>query len=137
MLVIVNIYRHSSIESKEHLKYESKEQANGERYKTYNTTKLISFLRDQDLGLDKDDLKIIRKEKVNGRRDFSSQQNFQDYGMKGGLAKRLANFAKECKKIRLRSFSSYKIQKDLSEVLEEYGILSRDITRIPQFIPRK
>ncbi|CAB4419685.1 unnamed protein product [Rhizophagus irregularis] len=36
--------------------------------KKYDTVKLIEFLqKEEDLGLDDDDLEIIRKEKVNGR----------------------------------------------------------------------
>ncbi|CAB5363323.1 unnamed protein product [Rhizophagus irregularis] len=55
--------------------------------------------------------------------------------MPGGPAMRLVKFAKECKDKKLRSVSSYKTKKELSEVLEKYGIVSGDITRIPQFIP--
>lgn len=57
--------------------------------------------------------------------------------MPGGPASDLADFAKELGKRKLKSFSSYRSLKDLSEVLEKYGIVSGDITRIPQFIPRK
>ncbi|EXX57982.1 hypothetical protein RirG_202070 [Rhizophagus irregularis DAOM 197198w] len=57
--------------------------------------------------------------------------------MLGGSAMRLVKFAKECKDKKLRSFSSYKTKKKLSEVLEKYGIVSCNITRILQFIPRK
>ncbi|POG75358.1 hypothetical protein GLOIN_2v1565907 [Rhizophagus irregularis DAOM 181602=DAOM 197198] len=55
--------------------------------------------------------------------------------MLGGSAMRLVKFAKECKDKKLRSFSSYKTKKKLSEVLEKYGIVSCNITRILQFIP--
>ncbi|PKK57618.1 hypothetical protein RhiirC2_797721, partial [Rhizophagus irregularis] len=41
----------------------------------------------------------------------------------------------ECKDKKLRSFSSYKTKKELGEVLGKYGIVSGDITRIPQFKP--
>ncbi|CAG8770049.1 3089_t:CDS:2, partial [Funneliformis caledonium] len=44
-------------------------------------------------------------------------------------------FAKELKEKMLRSFSSYKTKKELKEVLRKYGIVSEDITRIPQFKP--
>ncbi|RIA93906.1 hypothetical protein C1645_818773 [Glomus cerebriforme] len=57
--------------------------------------------------------------------------------MPGRPAKRLMKFAKECKDKKLRSFSSYKTKKELDEVLEKYGIISGDITHIPQFIPHK
>ncbi|CAB4414774.1 unnamed protein product [Rhizophagus irregularis] len=64
-----------------------------------------------------------------------TEQRLRDYGMKGGPALRLADFAKECKEKKLRSFSSYKTKKDLSEVLRKYGIDSNDIKKIPPFVP--
>ncbi len=45
----------------------------------------------------------------------------------------LVKFAKKCKKKRLRSFSLYKIKKELSKVLHKYGIDSNEITKIPPF----
>jgi len=57
--------------------------------------------------------------------------------MKGGPAKNLADFAKECKDKKLRSFSSYKTKKDLKEVLAKYGVEDGRITDIPQFAPSK
>jgi hypothetical protein len=66
-----------------------------------------------------------------------TQEELERWEMAGGPAKTLAKFAKECKKKKLRSFSSYKTKKELGEVLEKYGIISGDITRFPQFIPRK
>jgi len=55
--------------------------------------------------------------------------------MKGDPASRLADFAKECKDKKLRSFSLYKTKKELSEVLRKYGIDSNDIKKIPPFEP--
>ncbi|GBB99338.1 hypothetical protein RclHR1_34940002 [Rhizophagus clarus] len=105
--------------------------------KKYKTAELIEYLRkEEDLGLDDDDLEIIRNEKVNGSNFLDmTKQDFQEYGMKGGPAMRLMKFAKACKEKKLRSFSSYKTKKDLNEVLGKYGIVSGDITRIPQFKP--
>src|SRR3954452_22088108 len=102
--------------------------------KKYKTEALIDFLRkEEDLELDDDDLEILRKQKVNGR-DFLkvTEEKLRSYEMAGGPATRLADFAKECKEKKLRSFSSYKTKKDLSEVLSKYEIVSGDITRIPQ-----
>ena len=67
--------------------------------KKYDTAKLIDFLYgEKDLGLDDDDLEIIRKEKVNGRAFINiTKEELRDYGMKGGPAKNLADFAKDCK----------------------------------------
>ena len=39
--------------------------------------------------------------------------------MKGGPAKNLVDFAKECKEKKLKAFSSYR---SLKEVLKKYGI---------------
>jgi hypothetical protein len=105
----------------------------------YKTSELINFLRkEEDLELDDDDLEIIRKQKVNGR-DFLkiTEQKFRDCGLKVGPASRLADFAKECKDKKLRSFSSYKTKKDLEEVLAKYGVEDGRITDIPQFAPSK
>jgi len=46
-------------------------------------------------------------------------------GLESGLATRLADFAKELGKCKLKSCSSYRSLKDLSEMLEKYGIVSR------------
>ncbi|PKC52332.1 hypothetical protein RhiirA1_543522 [Rhizophagus irregularis] len=55
--------------------------------------------------------------------------------MKLGPVTALVDFAKEYKEKKLRSFSSYKTKKELNEMLCKYGIVSGDITCIPQFIP--
>src|SRR4051794_11508434 len=55
--------------------------------------------------------------------------------MPGGPAMRLVKFAKECKDKKLRSFSSYRSLKGLSDVLRKYGIDSNDIKKIPPFEP--
>ena len=98
--------------------------------KKYKTTELIEFLRqEKDLGFDDDDLEIVEKEKVTGRAFLKmTEQRFRDYGMKGGPAVILADFAKECKEKKLRAFSSYH---SLEKVLEKYGIRSNSITSIP------
>ncbi|CAG8726958.1 4698_t:CDS:1, partial [Acaulospora morrowiae] len=86
--------------------------------KKYDTVKLIDLLRGKkDLGLDDDNLEIIRKEKVNGLDFFDltreELEKHEKHGIKLGPAKRLVKFAKECKEKKLRSFSSYKTKKDL------------------------
>ncbi|GES74398.1 hypothetical protein GLOIN_2v1734289 [Rhizophagus clarus] len=53
-----------------------------------------------------------------------SKQDFRDYGMKGGLAVKLADFAKECKEKKLRAFSTYCNLKDLSDMFAKYGIMN-------------
>ncbi len=61
-----------------------------------------------------------------------TEQRFRDYGMKGGPAVKLVEFAKECKEKKLKAFSSYL---SLSEVLAEYGYDSDGIDSIPLFSP--
>ena len=104
----------------------------------YKMKKLIDFLRkEEELELSETVIKILEKEEVNGR-DFLkvTEEKLRSYGMAGGPATRLADFAKECKEKKLRSFSSYKTKADLEKVLQEdYKISSGDITLIPQFKP--
>lgn len=82
-------------------------------------------------------MKVIREEKVNGR-DFLklTEEKLERHGMKLGPASRLADFIKECKERKKRSFSSYKTQKDLKEVLAKYGIDGNGIGAIRQFPPK-
>jgi hypothetical protein len=101
--------------------------------KKYDTEGLISFFRGRDLGLDEDDEKILRKEKIKGQDFFDlTQEELERHGMKLGPAKRLVKFAKDCKDKKLRAFSSYL---SLSEVLVEYGLDSDGIDSIPLFSP--
>ncbi|POG69323.1 hypothetical protein GLOIN_2v1797471 [Rhizophagus irregularis DAOM 181602=DAOM 197198] len=75
--------------------------------KKYKTDALIEFLqREEDLELD--DLKVIREEKTSLRSVRKKK----------------------------RSFSSYKTQKDLKEVLAKYGIDGNGIGAIRQFPPK-
>jgi hypothetical protein len=75
--------------------------------KKYKSAELIEFLRkEEDLGLDDDDLEIIRNEKVTGRAFLDmTEQKFRDCGL------------------------------SLSEVLAEYGYDSDGIDSIPLFSP--
>src|SRR6266480_2094740 len=104
--------------------------------KKYKTKELIDFLKSQDLELSETAIKILETQEVNGRDFFDlTQEELERWGMPGGPAKRLVKFAKECKDKKLRSFSSYKTKKELSEVLRKYGIDSNDIKKIPPFVP--
>ncbi|UZO29745.1 uncharacterized protein OCT59_023205 [Rhizophagus irregularis] len=105
--------------------------------KKYDTAKLIEYLQGQkNLELSETAIKILEKEELNGGDFFDlTQEELERHGMKLGPAKRLVKFAKECKEKKLRSFSSYKTKKELSEVLRKYGIDSNEITKIPPFEP--
>jgi len=63
----------------------------------YKTEELITFLRRaKDLQLNEAHFKILRKEEINGRSFFKlTEQKLERYGMKGGPATVLADFAEE------------------------------------------
>ncbi|RGB37321.1 hypothetical protein C1646_757095 [Rhizophagus diaphanus] len=95
--------------------------SSADEIKKYKTKELIDFLRkEEDLELSETAIKILEKEEVNGR-DFLkvTEEKLRSYGMAGGPASRLADFAKECKDKKKRAFSSYH---SLKEVLAKYGI---------------
>ncbi|PKY60916.1 hypothetical protein RhiirA4_485213, partial [Rhizophagus irregularis] len=99
--------------------------------------KLIEYLQGQGLGLSEKVFEILEEEEVSGRAFLkTSKEEFQNYGIKGGPATILVDFAKECKEKKLRSFSSYKTKKELKEVLAKYGVQDGRITDIPQFTPK-
>ena len=72
--------------------------------------------KEKDLELSGKVFKILEKEEVNGR-DFLkvTEEKLRSYGMAGGPASRLADFAKECKEKKLKAFSSYKTKKERLE----------------------
>ena len=102
--------------------------------KKYDTVKLIEYLQGQkNLELSETAIKILEKEELNGGDLFDlTEERLRSVGLGLGPAMRLVKFAKECKEKKLRSFSSYKTKKDLSEVLRKYGIDSSEITK---FLP--
>src|SRR5947199_975684 len=107
----------------------------------YKTSELINFVRkEEDLSLSEKVFEILEKEEVNGR-EFLKITEYKliryPYNLPGGPASRLADFAKELSKRKLKSFSSYKTKKDLKEVLAKYGVEDGRITDIPQFAPSK
>ncbi|KAF0514680.1 uvr/rep helicase [Gigaspora margarita] len=102
----------------------------------YDIEQLINFLcgENDDLKLDKDDLKIICEEKITGHVFLNStKQDFIDYGLKGGPTKSLADFAKEVKEKILKSFSSCKTKQEVKEVFNKFRYRDADITSILPF----
>src|SRR5436190_23977009 len=77
--------------------------------KKYDTGAFISFLQERGLELSESAIKILEKEEIMGK-DFLklTEEKFCSYGMPGGLALRLADFAKECKDKKLRAFLTYR-----------------------------
>ncbi|CAG8673409.1 11770_t:CDS:2, partial [Ambispora gerdemannii] len=69
-----------------------------EKIKKYNTDELVGFLQAENLGLDEDDLKIIRSKKVTGRVFFKLTENkLEKWGMPSGSALTIADLINELK----------------------------------------
>ena len=97
-----------------------------------DTENLIEFLRgEEDLQLNETHFEILRNEEIAGR-DFLkvTEEKLRSYGMKGGPASRIADFAKEVKEKKMRAFSSFL---SLKEVLEKFDLNSDGIEAIPLF----
>ncbi|CAG8687900.1 18254_t:CDS:2 [Dentiscutata erythropus] len=104
----------------------------------YNTKQLIKFLRENedDLQLNDAHFEILRNEEVTGRVFLNStKQDFIDNGLKSGPAKSLADFAKEVKEKKLKSFSSCKTKQEVKKVFNKFGYEDADITSILPFKP--
>ena len=99
----------------------------------WDTETLIDFLKEQNLKLDDDDLKILRKRKIDGQVFLDmSKDDFMQAGLELRLAMKLAKEAKTLKEKPKRAFSSYR---SLKEVLAKYGIDGNGIGTIRQFPP--
>ncbi len=98
--------------------------------KDFNTEEFIDYLERKDLKLDKDDIKIFRKEKVAGR-DFLKliEEKFERYGMKGGSATRLVDFIEGLSQ-KLQNYFSLKTLDDLKKMLHKNKMNGEDITNI-------
>ncbi|RHZ82069.1 hypothetical protein Glove_114g37 [Diversispora epigaea] len=122
----------------------------------YNTKQLITFFRGkEDLQLDDDDYAILHNEKIAGR-DFLiiTKQEFERYGMKGGPATRLVDFAKEIKREQLIAtevrkkitdafprglpyqshYSALLVQIELKNHYENFTLRRFDKTTIPLYL---
>src|SRR6185369_13334625 len=108
-----------------------------EEIKKYETKELIDFLRKkEDLKLSEKVFGILEKEEVNGPAFLKiTEEKLRSYGMPGGPALVLADFAKECKEKKKRAFSSYKTNDDFKEVISKYEV--NQIEDLPQFVPGK
>ncbi|GBB92258.1 hypothetical protein RclHR1_01990030 [Rhizophagus clarus] len=100
-------------------------------YTPASTSTSVAGNEMENLGFNELAIKILENKEINGR-DFLkiTEEKLHSYGMKGGPASRLADFAKECKEKKLRAFSTYH---SLKEVLKKYGIDSNGTETIPLF----
>jgi len=105
--------------------------------KDFNTEELINYLERKDLKLDKDDIKIFRKEKV-ADRDFLklTEEKLERYRMKGGSATRLVDFIEGLSQ-KLQNYSSLKTLDDLKKMLHKNKVNGEDIINIKQFTPSR
>ena len=89
----------------------------------------------KNLKLDKDDIKILRKEKIAGS-DFLelTEEKFRNLGFTLGPATRLAQFIEGLGQ-KIRNYSSLKTLDDLKEMLRRNKVNREDITNIKQFTP--
>ena len=102
----------------------------------WDTETLVVFLKEQDLKLDDEDFSILHKEKITGQNFLEmSKEDFKECGFALGPAMSLAKEVKALKDNTKRAYSSYRTLNDFKAVLAKYGIISGDITRIPQFTP--
>jgi hypothetical protein len=103
--------------------------------KDFNTEELIDYLGRKNLKLDKDDIKILRKEKIAGS-DFLelTEEKFRSIGFTLGPATRLTKFIEGLSQ-KLRNYSSLKTLDDLKEMLRRNKVNGEDITNIKQFTP--
>src|SRR6266498_1143660 len=98
--------------------------------KDFNTEELIDYLERKDLKLDKDDIKIFRKEKVAGH-DFLklTEKKLEHYEMKGGPAIRFVDFIEGLSQ-KLQNYFSLKTLDDLIKILYKNKVNREDITDI-------
>jgi hypothetical protein len=103
--------------------------------KDFNTEELIEYLGRKNLKLDKDDIKILRKEKIAGS-DFLklTKEDFRSIGFALGPTTRLTEFIEGLSQ-KLRNYSSLKTLDDLKEMLRRNKVNGEDIINIKQFTP--
>ena len=103
--------------------------------KEFSTEELINYLGRKNLKLDKDDIKILRKEKISGLAFLKlTKEDFRSIGFALGPATVLVEFIKSLSQ-KLRNYSSLKTLDDLKEMLRRNKVNEEDITNIKQFTP--
>ncbi|PKY49519.1 hypothetical protein RhiirA4_465551 [Rhizophagus irregularis] len=101
----------------------------------YDTESLIEFLRN-NIQIKEEYFDILRDQEITGSIFFKiTEETFRSYGLKGGPAKILIEFAKDCMEKKKRPFSSYKTFTDLSSVLSKFNIYGSSLSAVPQFTP--
>ena len=89
----------------------------------------------KNLKLNKDDIKILRKEKISGLAFFElTEEKFHSIGLALGPATILAKFIKGLSQ-KLQNYFSLKTLNNLKEMLRRNKVNGKDITNIKQFTP--
>ncbi|RIA87632.1 hypothetical protein C1645_739974 [Glomus cerebriforme] len=103
--------------------------------KDFNTEKFIDYLGRKNLKLDKDDIKILHKEKI-ASSDFLelTEEKFHSIGFALGPVTRLTKFIKSLNQ-KLQNYSLLKSLDDLKEMLRRNKVNRKDILNINQFTP--
>ena len=105
--------------------------------KDFNTEELIDYLGRKNLKLDKDDIKILRKEKISGLAFLElTEEKFCSIGLALGPATTLAKFIKDLDQ-KIKNYSSLKTLNDLKEMLHRNKVNGEDIINIKQFTPSR
>ena len=103
--------------------------------KDFNTEELIDYLERKNLKLDKDDIKILCKEKISGLAFLElTEEKFRSIGLALGPATTLAKFIEGLGQ-KIRNYSSLKSLDDLKEMLRRNKVNGEDITNIKHFTP--
>src|SRR5688572_4510057 len=98
--------------------------------KDFNTEELIDYLERKNLKLDKDDIKILRKEKIAGS-DFLelTEEKFRSIGFALDSATRLTKFIESLSQ-KLQNYSLLKSLDNLKEMLHRNKVNRKDILNI-------
>ncbi len=101
--------------------------------KEFNTEELIEYLRRKNLKLDKDDIIILRKEKIASLTFLKlTKKDFRSISFALGLATVFTEFNEGLNQ-KLRNYFSLKTLNDLKKMLRRNKVNKEDITNIKQF----
>ncbi|POG65015.1 hypothetical protein GLOIN_2v1483414 [Rhizophagus irregularis DAOM 181602=DAOM 197198] len=105
--------------------------------KDFNTEELIDYLGRKNLKLNKDDIKILHKEKISGLAFLElTEEKFRSIGLALESATTLAKFIEGFGQ-KIRNYFSLKSLDDLKEMLRRNKVNGKDILNINQFTPSR
>ena len=108
-----------------------------EAVKDFNTEELIDYLGRKNLKLDKDDIKILHKEKIASSVFLKlTKEDFCNIGFTLGSTTRFTKFIEGLSQ-KLQNYFSLKTLDNLKEMLRRNKVNGKDITNIKQFTPSR